>query len=95
MAPWKRFSFPLFCLACPLLVWSQTGLTSLRGYGHRFLGSPTGRRRGQPCESIDWLTVERVPQFSLRFGFKLQSGDGLRMLAEYLPREQQLAYWSG
>jgi len=48
MAPWKRFSFPLFCLACPLLVWSQTGLTSLRGYGHRFLGSPTGRRRGQP-----------------------------------------------
>jgi len=55
MAPWKRFSFLLFCLACPLLVWSQTGLTSLRSYGHRFLGSPTGRRRGQPWESIDWL----------------------------------------
>jgi hypothetical protein len=31
VAPWKRFAFLLFCLACPLLVWSQTGLTSLRG----------------------------------------------------------------
>jgi hypothetical protein len=31
MAPWKRFSFLLFCLACPLLIWSQTGLASLRG----------------------------------------------------------------
>jgi len=31
MAPWKHFAFLLGCLACPLLVWSQTGLTSLRG----------------------------------------------------------------
>jgi hypothetical protein len=31
MAPWKRFSFLLFCLACPLLIWSQTGLASLAG----------------------------------------------------------------
>src|ERR1700722_16738331 len=76
MAPWKRFSFLLFCLACPLLVWSQTGLTSLRSYDRRFLGSPTGRRRGQPWESIEWLTVERVQQFSLRFGFQVAEWRG-------------------
>lgn len=31
MVTWKRLAFLLCWLACPLLVWSQTGLTSLRG----------------------------------------------------------------
>jgi hypothetical protein len=31
MERYKRFAFLLCSLACPLLLWSQTGLTSLRG----------------------------------------------------------------
>lgn len=31
MVRWRRFAFLVCWLACPLLVWSQTGLTSLRG----------------------------------------------------------------